>query len=164
MPKIFKWYKDDFGFSKQEILAYYASFMEPHIRSELTDVARNNNFIIKHDKYEWNLNLIRACSEATRQPRQLITNAPASSPSRQPPQQQQQQQQRMQPPPQQGSHRNSPQMAAPQQGYRPQPGYPQPVQGGSYGVPVQPPQQMRAANQPIVGLQLEESGMDGFMC
>jgi hypothetical protein len=27
LPKLFKWYKDDFGFSKQEILAYYASFM-----------------------------------------------------------------------------------------------------------------------------------------
>jgi hypothetical protein len=55
------------------------------------------------------------------------------------------------------------QMAPPQQGYR-QPGYPQPVQGGSYAVPVQQSQQMRAANQPIVGLQQEESGMDGFMC
>ena len=32
MPKIFKWYKDDFGFSKQEILAYYASFMQQDVR------------------------------------------------------------------------------------------------------------------------------------
>jgi hypothetical protein len=37
-------------------------------------------------------------------------------------------------------------------------------QQGSYGVPVQQrqQQQMRATNQPIAGLQQEESGMDGF--
>lgn len=29
------------------------------MRGELTDVARNNNFIIKYDKYDWNLNLTR---------------------------------------------------------------------------------------------------------
>jgi hypothetical protein len=97
MPKIFKWYKDDFGFSKQEILAYYASFMQPDVRADLTEIARSNNFLIKYDKYDWNLNLAKACSEAARQPvRQLITNSPASaSPARQqqpapsPPQQQQ---------------------------------------------------------------------------
>ena len=85
MPKIFKWYKDDFGFSKQEILAYYASFMQPDVRSELTEIARSNNFLIKYDKYDWNLNLTKACSEAARQPvRQLITNSPSSgSPARQ---------------------------------------------------------------------------------
>ena len=57
LPKLFKWYKDDFGFSKQarsrlmhtlhfalrrcssqEILAYYASFMPPGMREEQTEV------------------------------------------------------------------------------------------------------------------------------
>jgi len=80
LPKIFKWYKDDFGFSKQEILAYYASFMPSGMREELTEVARTNNFIIKYDKYDWNLHLGKACSEVARNPaRQLITNAPHQS-------------------------------------------------------------------------------------
>jgi len=37
------------------------------IRQELTEVARANNFLIKYDKYDWNLNLTRACSEAAGQ-------------------------------------------------------------------------------------------------
>uniref|UniRef100_A0A7S0QMA7 Myosin motor domain-containing protein n=1 Tax=Cryptomonas curvata TaxID=233186 RepID=A0A7S0QMA7_9CRYP len=79
LPKLFKWYKDDFGFSKQEILAYYASFMPPGMREEQTELARSNNFVIKYEKYDWNLHLTKACSEASRQPaRQLIANSPAS--------------------------------------------------------------------------------------
>eukprot|EP00277_Geminigera_cryophila_P040672 CAMPEP_0173100170 /NCGR_PEP_ID=MMETSP1102-20130122/36030_1 /TAXON_ID=49646 /ORGANISM="Geminigera sp., Strain Caron Lab Isolate" /LENGTH=751 /DNA_ID=CAMNT_0013993533 /DNA_START=63 /DNA_END=2318 /DNA_ORIENTATION=+ len=79
LPKLFKWYKDDFGFSKQEILAYYASFMPDNMREELMEVARSNNFIIKYDKFDWNLHLTKACSEASRQPQRLITNhSPAS--------------------------------------------------------------------------------------
>jgi hypothetical protein len=78
LPKLFKWYKDDFGFSKQEILAYYASFMPSGMREELTEVARTNNFVIKYDKYDWNLHLSKACSEVVRQPgRQLIANSPS---------------------------------------------------------------------------------------
>lgn len=79
LPKLFKWYKDDFGFSKQEILAYYASFMPDNMREELMEVARSNNFVIKYDKFDWNLHLTKACSEASRQPQRLITNhSPAS--------------------------------------------------------------------------------------
>uniref|UniRef100_A0A7S0HDG8 Myosin motor domain-containing protein n=1 Tax=Hanusia phi TaxID=3032 RepID=A0A7S0HDG8_9CRYP len=74
LPKIFKWYKDDFGFNKQEILAYYASFMPEGMKEELMDVARSNNFIIKYDKFDWNLHLTKACSEASRQPQRLIAN------------------------------------------------------------------------------------------
>lgn len=81
VPKLFKWYKDDFGFSKQEILAYYASFMPDGMRDELMEVARSNNFVIKYDKFDWNLHLTKACSEASRQPRQMILNAPSGSPS-----------------------------------------------------------------------------------
>lgn len=40
LPKLFKWHKDDFGFSKQEILAYYASFMPDGMREELLEVLR----------------------------------------------------------------------------------------------------------------------------
>mmetsp|Transcript_8727 Transcript_8727/g.20286 ORF Transcript_8727/g.20286 Transcript_8727/m.20286 type:complete len:1478 (+) Transcript_8727:193-4626(+) len=79
VPKLFKWYKDDFGFSKQEILAYYASFMPDGMRDELMEVARSNNFVIKYDKFDWNLHLTKACSEASRQPRQMIQNSPANS-------------------------------------------------------------------------------------
>ena len=52
LPKLFKWYKEDFGFSKQEILAYYASFMPDNMREELMEVARSNNFIIKYVMFE----------------------------------------------------------------------------------------------------------------
>jgi hypothetical protein len=37
--------------------AYYASFMPDNMREELMEVARSNNFIIKYDKYDWNLHL-----------------------------------------------------------------------------------------------------------
>ena len=121
MPKLFKWYKDDFGFSKQEIMAYYASFMpvcvcvcaykivyiyvrmrararagvdvdvcaamslissldtQPDVRANLTEIAQSNNFIIKYDKFDWNLNLSQVCTDATNKPRQLLGNGPPSS-------------------------------------------------------------------------------------
>mmetsp|Transcript_68386 Transcript_68386/g.142565 ORF Transcript_68386/g.142565 Transcript_68386/m.142565 type:complete len:1429 (-) Transcript_68386:617-4903(-) len=82
LPKLFKWHKDDFGFSKQEILAYYASFMPDGMREELLEVARSNNFVIKYDKFDWSLHLTKACSEASRQPQRQITNHPnAGSPA-----------------------------------------------------------------------------------
>ena len=59
LPKLFKWYKDDFGFSMQEILEYYACFMPNNMRKELMEVARSNNFIIEYDKYDWNLQLTK---------------------------------------------------------------------------------------------------------
>ena len=52
--------------SKQEILAYYASFMRADRRAQLIEVARANNFIIKYDKYDWTLNLTKACSDVGR--------------------------------------------------------------------------------------------------
>ena len=64
VPKLFKWYKDDFGFSKQEILAYYASFMPDGMRDELMEVARSNNFVIKYDKFDWNLHLTKVPSSS----------------------------------------------------------------------------------------------------
>ena len=61
------------------VQAYYASFMPDNMREELMEVARSNNFIIKYDKFDWNLHLTKACSEASRQPQRLITNhSPAS--------------------------------------------------------------------------------------
>ena len=39
--------------------AYYASFMPDNMREELMEVARSNNFIIKYDKYDWNLHLTK---------------------------------------------------------------------------------------------------------
>ena len=40
---------------------------QPHVRGELTDIARNNNFIIKYDKYDWNLDLTRVSRLASTQ-------------------------------------------------------------------------------------------------
>jgi hypothetical protein len=54
--------------------AYYASFMPDNMREELMEVARSNNFVVKYDKFDWNLHLTKACSEASRQPQRLITN------------------------------------------------------------------------------------------
>jgi len=47
---------------------YECVMSQTDIRQELTEVARANNFLIKYDKYDWNLNLTRACSEAAGQP------------------------------------------------------------------------------------------------
>lgn len=53
--------------------------MPDNMREELMEVARSNNFVIKYDKFDWNLHLTKACSEASRQPQRLITNhSPAS--------------------------------------------------------------------------------------
>ena len=56
------------------VKAYYASFMPDNMREELMEVARSNNFVIKYDKFDWNLHLTKACSEASRQPQRLITH------------------------------------------------------------------------------------------
>jgi hypothetical protein len=81
LPKLFKWYKDDFGFSRQEILAYYASFVPSGAREEILEVAKSNNFLIRYDHFHWNLNLALACSDAARSApsRALLTAAPANT-------------------------------------------------------------------------------------
>jgi hypothetical protein len=38
--------------------------MPDNMREELMEVARSNNFVIKYDKFDWNLHLTKACSEA----------------------------------------------------------------------------------------------------
>ena len=154
LPKVFKWYRDDFGFSKQEILAYYASFMRADRRAQLIEVARANNFIIKYDKYDWTLNLTKACSDVGRI-RPLITSgqrpaAPAPA--------------RALPPP---AARGPPTSAAPPGTMHAQTAAAKPAPGGhSVGYRQMPPAAVgvSAPNQPIVGLQQDEAGLDGFMC
>ena len=154
LPKVFKWYRDDFGFSKQEILAYYASFMRADRRAQLIEVARANNFIIKYDKYDWTLNLTKACSDVGRI-RPLITSgqrpaAPAPA--------------RALPPP---AARAPPTSVAPPGTMHAQTAAAKPAPGGhSVGYRQMPPAAVgvSAPNQPIVGLQQDEAGLDGFMC
>lgn len=62
LPKIFKFCREDFGFSKQEILAYYASFMPQQQMESLIEVARANNFVIKYHAYDWKINMTKACA------------------------------------------------------------------------------------------------------
>ena len=66
LPKVFKWYKDDFGFSRHEIVAYYASLIPRREREEIKAVAMENNFLIRYDHYDWSLNLTLACSDTNR--------------------------------------------------------------------------------------------------
>ena len=79
LPKVFKWYKDDFGFTKAEALAFYAGFMQPQLRDELLHVARGNNFVIKYDSFDWNLDLVGVCAETAQFPGGDISNGVARS-------------------------------------------------------------------------------------
>jgi len=87
LPKLFKWYKDDFGFSKQarqqfflscpasiwrqylccpcisipnrqEILAYYASFMPPGMREEQTEVRISDFLVLEFRVILYCMNLV----------------------------------------------------------------------------------------------------------
>jgi hypothetical protein len=85
LPKLFKWYKDDFGFSRQEILAYYASFVSSGAREEILEVAKSNNFLIRYDHFHWSLNLALACSDVARStPTRALPAPSASNPATQP--------------------------------------------------------------------------------
>lgn len=73
LPKPFKWFQDDFGFSKQEILSYYASFMPPGMKDDVLELARKANFLIKYAEYDWNLYLSKACAEVVTMPERKMS-------------------------------------------------------------------------------------------
>jgi len=73
LPKLLKWYKDDFGFSKQEILAYYASFQPANLKDDVLEVCRKSSFNLVYDNYDWSLFLSKSCAEIINSPdRKLI--------------------------------------------------------------------------------------------
>ena len=57
IPKVFKWYKEDFGDSKSEVLNFIFDHASPAIQREVQELMRSTSTRIKYAKYDWAIDL-----------------------------------------------------------------------------------------------------------